>query len=217
MLKVVVFDSGFGGELLADYLEEELPLVEVIRVIDWRNASTILTSPKQARKAAETALRPYVDHVDLIIFANYLISITSLKYFRQKYKSQKFAGFRLKNEQIIYNKPTVIFTTKAVSRTINFFKFAHSIKAKIITLDDWPNLIDDGELTIDKIKSDLKDILAYPKNSLQIILACGQFVDIKSDLKTLLGHNTKFIDPFDDTLRQTCLTLKIRGSLKKKK
>ena len=38
MLKVVVFDSGYGGELFADYLEEELPLVDIVRVIDWRNA-----------------------------------------------------------------------------------------------------------------------------------------------------------------------------------
>ena len=38
MLKVVVFDSGFGGELFADYFEEEMPVVEIVRVIDWRNA-----------------------------------------------------------------------------------------------------------------------------------------------------------------------------------
>ena len=55
MLKIVVFDSGFGGELFADRLESEIPVVEVIRVIDWRSANQILSSPRGARKAAEKA------------------------------------------------------------------------------------------------------------------------------------------------------------------
>ncbi len=39
MLRIVVFfDSGWGGELVARYLEQELEIVEVIRVIDWGHA-----------------------------------------------------------------------------------------------------------------------------------------------------------------------------------
>ena len=55
MLKVVIFDSGYGGEFFADKLEEEVPVIEVVRVIDWRNASQILSGPRSARKAAEAA------------------------------------------------------------------------------------------------------------------------------------------------------------------
>ena len=52
MLKIVIFDGGFGGELFADQLEAELDVVEVIRVIDWRNAEKILKSRREARIAA---------------------------------------------------------------------------------------------------------------------------------------------------------------------
>ena len=48
MLKIVVFDSGFGGELFADIIEEELPVVEVIRVIDWRNAKELQNNPRKS-------------------------------------------------------------------------------------------------------------------------------------------------------------------------
>lgn len=41
MLKIVVFDSGYGGELLADYLEDALPVIDIVRAIDWREAETI--------------------------------------------------------------------------------------------------------------------------------------------------------------------------------
>ena len=58
MLKVVVFDGGYGGEFFADRLQDELPVIEIIRVIDWRNADKILKKPKAARKIAKNALRP---------------------------------------------------------------------------------------------------------------------------------------------------------------
>ena len=70
MLKIVIFDSGYGGEFFADRLKAELPIVEIIRVIDWRNAEKILSSPRDARNIARDSLRPYIGKVDLIIFAN---------------------------------------------------------------------------------------------------------------------------------------------------
>ena len=69
MLKVVVFDNGYGGEFFADLLKEELPVIEIIRVIDWRHAKEIQESPRKARQLAKDALRPYIGRVDLIIFA----------------------------------------------------------------------------------------------------------------------------------------------------
>ena len=73
MMKIAVFDSGFGGELFADKLEEELPIVEVIRVIDWRNAKKLQNNPLKSRAIIKKALKPYINKVDLIIF--YLLLI----------------------------------------------------------------------------------------------------------------------------------------------
>ena len=76
MLKIVIFDSGYGGEFFADRLEETFPIVEVIRVINWREAEKILMSPRTAREVAEESLRPYIGKVDLIIFAKLLYFLT---------------------------------------------------------------------------------------------------------------------------------------------
>ena len=66
MKKIVIFDSGFGGELFADYVEKEVPIVEVIRVIDWRNLDVITKNPKEARSVTEKAISPYIGHSDLV-------------------------------------------------------------------------------------------------------------------------------------------------------
>ena len=214
MLKVVVFDSGYGGELFADYFEEALPVVEVIRVIDWRNADKIQQNAKLARKLAEQALRPYINKVDLIIFANYLVSIAHLKYFRRKYKHQNFLGIKL-NHPSNFRQRTCIFTTKPIAKTISCRRFAHSLKAKIFTLDDWPILIDDGELGHAKIRHDLAP--AIERKPTQIILACSQFVELEDEFRRIFGHNLKIVDNFDETTRQACRLLRVRGSLKKQK
>lgn len=215
MLKIVVFDSGYGGELLADYLEDALPVIDIVRAIDWREAETIQHSGKLSRKLSEKFLQPYIGKVDLIVIANFFISATSLKYFQRKYKNQKFIGLDLNSKNLAKVKSTVTFTTKAMSRTISYFQYAHQTKTKTIVLDDWPILIDDGELGHGKIRRDLTSVIKDKPS--QLFLACGQFVDLKVELKRLLGHNIKIVDNFDQVLHQTCQTLKIRGSLKKQK
>ncbi len=220
MLKIVVYDSGFGGELFADYLEEELPIVEVIRVIDWRNADKILLSPKTARQVACNALRPYFGKVDLIIFANHLLTITSLKFFQRKYKSQKFLGFSLKEPDTFVKRDVLILTTKALAKTIDYRSFIFHLKrkTKTLTLDTWPNLIDDGELSETEIKSTIKTALLGEKFLPQeLILACSQFNDIKPTLKKLFGPNVRIYDSFDEAYSGVCHILRIRGGVKKRK
>lgn len=219
MLKIVIFDSGYGGEFFADRLKAELPIVEIIRVIDWRNAEKILSSPRDARNIARDSLRPYIGKVDLIIFANYLLTITSLKYFKRKYKNQKFLGLELKAPDTFVKKDILILTTKAVSKTMSYHNFIFQLKrnTKTITPDSWPAKIDDGELTKEEIATTIKkSLIKTDFHPGEIILACSQFDDIKTDLKEIFGQSLKIYDGFDDALRKTHKILNIRGGIGKK-
>lgn len=220
MLKIVVFDGGFGGDLFAEWLKEEIPIVEIIRVIDWRNAEIILSNPKEARKVAKAALAPYIGKVDLIVFANHLLTITSLKHFRNKYKNQKFIGFELAQPGHRAKRNVLVLTTKSVAKTINYHNFLFRLKTKVKTLclDSWPSLIDDGELTQAEVVRTLEKFLLkekfYPE---ELIIACSQFHDIKSILFQFFNRNIKIYDSYDRVMRQICQILKIRGGAKKRK
>ena len=213
MLKIVIFDSGYGGEDFADQLESELPTTEIIRVIDWRSADGILANSRRARVLAEKALRPFIGKVDLIIVANYLVSATSLKYFRRKYKNQKFIGFTLRPRRIVPGRPTLILTTRAITKSFTYFNFACRTNYRTICLDHWPALIDDGTFTIKNFEADLKPAVDKMKKFIpkQIFLACGQFTELKPELRKFFGHNVRIIDSFDDTMRETYKALNIRG------
>lgn len=220
MLKVVVFDSGYGGEFFADKLEMEVPIIEIIRVIDWRHANQILENPKKARRVAIDALRPYIGKVDLIIIANHLLTISSLKYFNRKFKNQRFIGLNLKQPDTFIKRDVLILTTKAVTRTFNYYYYLFRIKRKTRTLvvDHWPAKIDDGELTEQEIRDTIEDFLVGKDfNPQEIVLACSQFNDIKDELRHVFGHNIKIFDSYDETIRRTCKVLRIRGGIGKKR
>lgn len=220
MLKVVIYDSGYGGENFADALEQALPVVEVIRVIDWRNADKILLNSKSARRVAIEALRPYIGNVDLIIFANHLLTLTSLNYFRRKYHNQKFIGLDLKEPTTFVDRDILILTTKAVARTLEYKLFVHGLKrhTSTLTVDSWPAKIDDGELSEDEIKTTITSYMVTKNiQPEEVILACAQFNDIEQELKNVLGKSLIIHDSFNDAIREACKVLKVRGSVKKKK
>lgn len=213
MLKIVIFDSGYGGEDFADRLESELPTTEIIRVINRNDINATLKSSKNARALAEKALLPFIGKVDLIIFANYLVSSTSLRYFRRKYKNQKFIGFTLRPRRIVPGRPTLILTTKAITKNFTYFNFARRHNAKTICLDHWSTLIDSDNFTIKKFETDLKPEVDKIKKFTpkQIFLACGEFNGFKPEFQQFFGHNARIIDSFDDTMDETFRALNLRG------
>ena len=219
MLKVVVYDSGYGGEFFADRLAAELPIIDIIRVIDWRNADKIQNNSREARKIALTDLHPYIGRVDLIILANHLLTLTSLKYFRRKYKNQRFVGLNLKKPSSPPKKETIVLTTKAVTKTINYMNFVFHMRKKVNTLvlDSWPAKIDDGVLTEQEIEETMENYMGKDSRHQEIFLACSQFYDIEPALIRLFGHNLKIHDGFNDAYREICRTLQIRGGKKKSK
>lgn len=219
MIKIVIFDGGYGGEFFADRFEEAIPVVDIIRVIDWRHAEQYLTSAKDSRTLAEEALRPYINKVDLIILANHLLSLSSLKYFQRKFPKQKFIGFSLKEPDTFIQRDTIVITTKALTRTIDYHSFIFHLKRKVktITVDSWPIKIDDGELTTTEIAHTITEFAKKKKlHPEEFILANAQLEDIKAELKKIFGRKTKTYSSFDDTIREACKTLRIRGAVGKK-
>lgn len=219
MSKIVVFDSGYGGELFADFLEERLGCAaDVIRVIDWRHAETHLTDPRAARRLAEAALRPYLGSVDLVFFANHLLSLTSLKYFRQRYKNQLFLGLDFLDPSKFIRQNLLILTTRQLAKTLNFRNYLFRLRAnkKVIQLDHWPALIDDGELTEEMIITELAPFVET-FNPDAVILTCSQFSDIAEELLKAAKYRAKIYDSFDDSYREVCRALRLRGAAAKRK
>ena len=79
------------------------------------------------------------------------------------------------------------------------------------------NLQESFELTDEEIS---ETISAFTKKKHiqpeEIILGNAQLEDITPDLRKLFGHNLKIYSSFNDTIRDACKLLHIRGGINKK-
>lgn len=212
MTKIAVFDTGFGGELFAKHIEDEFPLFDVIRVIDWDHEANKLKKYDYIK----TKIKPYVGRVDGIVIADQYYSITCLDYLRKEFGKQKFSGFPLKipNKQNL--KKVLIITTKNVHKTTDFIKYAWKIKAKVsvVECDEWNKLVDDGEYYTNKVYADLEK---YDKSRPSaIILADSHLMEIKPFLRKIFGPTIAIFDGYDAALNELCGELRIRGRTGKK-
>ena len=103
MLKIVVFDSGWGGELVADFLMRELTTVEVVRAIDWVGAPYCGKSVEGIYELVDVNLQRFIGNVDLIVLGGYAASL-ALGYLREKYPQQKFVGMSINYDMVLRSR-----------------------------------------------------------------------------------------------------------------
>ena len=211
MLKVVVYDSGMGGELFASFLKEEVPVLKVVPVIDRKNTKLITRGRFKPRKIVEDALKPYIGNADMIVLANHQLTITTLDYLKRHYPNQKFIGFDLPEVDTFVNRKTLTLSTSAVSKSLAFRRYVKSLRRDTVTvnLDLLPALIDSGKLKMCELRSIF--IKAVKFNPREIIIACSHFHYLESPLRRIYSSNIKIHTSYRDVVRRTCKELKLRG------
>lgn len=215
MLKIVVFDSGWGGEMFADYVEEKVPVVEVKRVIDWRNAPYSAKGRTDICVMTENALRPYIGEADVIVIASYAATVAAMDYLKWKYPEQKFVGFDTNLSDYVVRKKgmrnIMVLATGVVEQSISFQRDLFEMSGLTIlrpNCDEWIQLVDDGEMTIHKLKRELADYLGMGLDA--VLLYSTGFVDLKPMLEKIYGKGV-VIDDFARVFRKMCVALGLRG------
>ncbi len=217
MLKVVIFDSGWGGELFADLVEEELSVVDVTRVIDWRHAPYEMRSREQIKDFTEEALKPYIGRAHLIVLASEMVTLVALDYLKEKYPEQKFLGFNLCLAETIKRenlRRVVYLTTDLVRESKEYRTEKDRVGAGKEILEPscrgWMQLIDDGEMNREILRKELGQLIVCGKDS-AVVIGCSHFVDLEADLEKEFGWRVRVIDNFKDMLRGLCSELGLRG------
>lgn len=161
MLKVVVFDGGWGGRNVANYLAEELGVIDVECITTCGSQPYELMSPDEICAVVEESLKPYIGKADLIVLGGYMSSI-ALDVLRDRYPDQRFVGMGV-DYRLIRNtrhKPqavTVMGDAPLVSLPVWSELRARLPEACLIAPDcsGWESLIDMGEMSSEVIKIEL--------------------------------------------------------------
>lgn len=163
MLKVLVFDGGCGGEAVADYLAEELKVVEVIRVIEYKSKVYEKKPQLELGRLVERSIKGYIGKVDLIVLGGYTVSL-ALNYLSEKYKYQKFVGVSVNYYRILKATSYPLRITVIMNETLLNSSLCEELKDRLafstLAIPDcngWGDLAKEGKLSSAIMQLDLGD------------------------------------------------------------
>lgn len=239
MLKVVVFDSGRGGYVVADYLARELGIVEVVKVVD-NNPSLEDANLSEICHFSKACLRNYAGKVDLIVLGGYVVSL-ALEFLRREYPQQKFVGVGINYYRILRSRTfpgqIAIMADKPLFDLVVRKEVCEELPYSTIILPDcsgWDHLINENRMSIEVLRSDLgpyfalrpnRDRLLPPPPSSSegspdniellrpdvVLLLNTHFWLIKPELEDLFGFRARVLDFRQKLLHDTCRALGLRG------
>lgn len=161
MLKVVVYDGGWGGELVADYLGRELTTVEIIRVIDWAHAPYDGRDLLEIVELAEANLQDYIGEVAAIVLGGYVASMV-LEILKQRHPEQIFVGLGVNYDRILHSRNYPEKVVVLMDQILNESSLREELRQKLLystlILPDcsgWEDLINRNAMTEDYLRTDL--------------------------------------------------------------
>lgn len=209
MLKIVVFDPGWGGELIGDFIEEELP-VEVIRIIDFKHAPYADKSRAEILQLTDEAVRPWVNEVDVIVLASSEVALLTQEYLEQKYPEQKFVSYGRGLDELIGKiDKALILTTKGARKTKKYQEMKAGCQGSLLVepdCDKWEELVDDGMMTDEIIKDTVRGFEGGT-----IVIHCAGFLDVEDNLKRIFRWRADVINFKKVMMRDLCAALELQG------
>lgn len=235
MLKIVVFDGGWGGEVVANYLEEELGVVEVVRVIDWKNTPYDEKNVEEIANFAEENLRNYFGKVDLIVLGGYAVGLAK-KLLHERHPEQKFIGPEINYDLILRARcepeQVAILAGKTIYDSLVRAEVREKLPYSTLILPDcggWEELINEDLMTKEILQAELAwDFVLQKqgKNTGQInagdstrkklkpdvvLVLNTHYWEIKEKIDEVFGWKVRVIDFRQKLLHDVCFALKLRG------
>lgn len=214
MLKVVVFDSGWGGDIVAQDVEDRLAIIDVIRVIDWRHAPYAGKSRRQICSLTESALRSYIGCVDVIIIASFEAQC-AVRYLKTRFPYQKFIavswppiGFQGNAQHTV-----MVLTGEKIKHSLEYLLWRRKLRHKRViepVCEHWTAMIDNGKLSRRDLQRELAPYRAEKVDT--IILGNTHFWDLQEQIEGALGWQATVIDPRQILVNQVCVALELDGA-----
>jgi glutamate racemase len=199
MKSIVIFDTGAGGVLFAEYFQLAYPEVTVEVVIDDKNSPYGNRTEDDIFMLTEAAISKYIGHADAIVLACNTATAVAIDKLRAKYPNQVFIGFEpmiKTGARLTRTGKIAVLATKATKQSVRYKALKGRFPEVAIiepNCDSWAAQIDRGDLGQDSIKN----VLGGLKDGVDvIILACTHYVAISDQIEAAVGPNVKVANPF---------------------
>jgi glutamate racemase len=202
-MKIGVFDSGIGGQAVAQRLGELLPNAEINCVDDHRHVPYGNRSADEIIKLTDTAIQPLLrGHCDAIVIACNTATAVALEYLRTTYPSSHFIGIEPMVKPAAERTKSGIIAVLATPATLASASYAalketwaHAITIIEPDTASWASLIEAGESDDVPIEDMVFQLIE--KGVDVIVLACTHYHWLSERAEVAAGARAIILEPSD--------------------
>ena len=200
-MKLGVFDSGIGGEAVAQALQQTFPDAEMIVVNDKAHVPYGDKTVEEVIKLTDAAIQPLLStSCDIIILACNTATAAAIETLRTKYPSQKFIGIEPMIKTAASLTKTNTIAVCATPATLYSQRYKDLIKRYGAHLDviepdcsTWAYMIENNQLNHQIIKETITDLC--DRGADVIVLGCTHYHWIKEEIIELTTGQATAIEP----------------------
>jgi len=206
-MKIGVFDSGVGGQSVANSIMQDMPELEVILREDREHVPYGTKQPEELLGFVVPIFQGMIDEgCEVIVVACNTITTTLINDLRQKF-TIPLVGIEPMIKPAAQMTKSKVVAVCATPATLNSerYKWLKNEYAKDITVlepecGDWPLMIEENSINEKEITTRINQTL--DNNADVIVLACTHFHWIEEEIKELATGKAAVIQPTEATIEQ---------------
>lgn len=210
-LTIGVFDSGIGGEAVAETLRQAFPSATVTTVNDRIHIPYGDKSPEEVRALTDTAIQPLLGH-DIVVIACNTATMLALSFLRARYPGQDFVGIEPMIQPAAALTKSGVVCVCATPATLASERYDQlkQLSATHCTVlepncSQWASLIEHNEINEQHIRATLQHPLEQGADV--VVLGCTHYHWIKDMVETIVDGHAVVLEPSAAVVRHiTTLT-----------
>lgn len=200
-MKVLIFDSGKGGEYVAQQAMHYFPEIEFDSLADTEGMPYGNKSPEKIIQCATKALEPVINNYEVIVIACHTLTQVGIENLRRRFPTKKFVGFDpgIKKAFSLGFREVCVLATPATLKSDRYKTIKNSLDFKKVTEPDcsgWATAIEKDEFDPKII---IREIIG--SSSPCIVLACTHYF-IYEDVLNEYFDDIAVINPTKAVLNQ---------------
>lgn len=198
-MNIGVFDSGIGGEAVANSLRNYFPEAKITVVNDRENLPYGDKTSHQIRLLTDAAIQPLLGS-DVIVIACNSATTAAIEFLRGKYINQKFIGIEPMIKPALNLTKTRIIGVCATPATLgsNSYrmlkdKYARNYQVVEPDCSNWAQMIENNDLNNSEVITVLDEMIANQVDV--IVLGCTHYHWIKELIVEYVGPDIQVLEP----------------------
>lgn len=200
-MKLGIFDSGIGGEAVAEALRQTFPSAQIDTINDRKNVPYGDKTPEEVIRLTAVAIQPFLDgSYDVIMLACNTATALAIESLRANYPAQKFIGIEpmIKSAAKLTSTHTIaVCATPGTLASERYLKLVKKYGAHLDIIEpdcsQWAYWIENNQLNRSHVEETINEVC--DRGADVIVLGCTHYHWIKELVIELAAGRAEVIEP----------------------